>query len=92
MKIKLELQHNGLNQLTFDNCIFIKAENDNLFMLCVYLDKLAIFVYECIVYKIKSVYKLHENKNSKFLGIAIEKLMMMLLVCFKLNVWSHFAS
>jgi hypothetical protein len=78
MKIKCELENLGLIQLASDNCVFMKADSKNIFILCMYVDDLAIFcnndeMYENIVSKIKNVFELYENKNSKFLGMEIVK-------------------
>lgn len=68
MKIKSKLQQYWTKS---NNCVLIKAENDNLFMLCVFVDELAVYlfilviiqaIYKVIVPKIKSVYELSENR------------------------------
>ncbi|GBM88941.1 Retrovirus-related Pol polyprotein from transposon TNT 1-94 [Araneus ventricosus] len=78
MKIKSELEKFGLTQLASDNCVFIKSDGQNMLLLCMHVDDLAIFcnndeMYQDIVNSIKSVFKVHENKTSKFLGLEIVK-------------------
>ncbi|GBN88543.1 Retrovirus-related Pol polyprotein from transposon TNT 1-94, partial [Araneus ventricosus] len=78
MKIKSELEKFGLTQLASDNCVFIKSDGQNMLLLCMHVDDLAIFcnndeMYQDIVNSIKSVFEVHENKTSKFLGMEIVK-------------------
>nr|GBN20086.1 Retrovirus-related Pol polyprotein from transposon TNT 1-94 [Araneus ventricosus] len=78
MKIKSELEKSGLMQLASDNCVFIKSDGQNMLLLCMHVDDLAIFcnndeMYQDIVNSIKSVFEVHENKTSKFLGMEIVK-------------------
>ncbi|GBN13319.1 Retrovirus-related Pol polyprotein from transposon TNT 1-94 [Araneus ventricosus] len=78
MKIKSELEKFGLTQLASDNCVFIKSDGQNMLLLCMHVDDLAIFcnndeMYQDIVNSIKSVFEEHENKTSKFLGMEIVK-------------------
>ncbi|GBM86800.1 Retrovirus-related Pol polyprotein from transposon RE1 [Araneus ventricosus] len=78
MKIKSELEKFGLTQLASDNCVFIKSDGQNMLLLCMYVDDLAIFcnndeMCQDIVNSIKSVFEMHENKTSKFLGMEIVK-------------------
>ncbi|GBN74197.1 Retrovirus-related Pol polyprotein from transposon TNT 1-94 [Araneus ventricosus] len=78
MKIKSELEKFGLTQLASDNCVFIKSDGQNMLLLCMYVDDLAIFynndeMYQDIVNSIKSVFEVHENKTSKFSGFEIVK-------------------
>ncbi|GBM49558.1 Retrovirus-related Pol polyprotein from transposon TNT 1-94, partial [Araneus ventricosus] len=72
MKIKSELEKFGLTQLASDNCVFIKSDGQNMLLLCMHVDDLAIFcnndeMYQDTVNNIKSVFEVHENKTSKFL-------------------------
>ncbi|GBM29160.1 Retrovirus-related Pol polyprotein from transposon TNT 1-94 [Araneus ventricosus] len=78
MKIKSELEKFGLTQLASDNCVFIKSDGQNMLLFCMHVDDLAIFcnndeMYQDIVNSIKSVFEVHENKTSKFLGMEIVK-------------------
>ncbi|GBN25648.1 Retrovirus-related Pol polyprotein from transposon TNT 1-94 [Araneus ventricosus] len=78
MKIKSELEKFGLTQLASDNCVFIKSDGQNMLLLCMHVDDLAIFcnndeMYQDTVNSIKSVFEVHENKTSKFLGMEIVK-------------------
>ncbi|GBN27635.1 Retrovirus-related Pol polyprotein from transposon TNT 1-94, partial [Araneus ventricosus] len=78
MKMKCELEKFGLTQLASDNCVFIKSDGQNMLLLCMHVDDLAIFcnndeMYQDIVNSIKSVFEVHENKTSKFLGMEIVK-------------------
>ncbi|GBN82325.1 Retrovirus-related Pol polyprotein from transposon TNT 1-94 [Araneus ventricosus] len=78
MKIKSELEKFGLTQLASDNCVFIKSDGQNMILLCMHVDDLAIFcnndeMYQDIVNSIKSVFEVHENKTSKILGMEIVK-------------------
>lgn len=74
----MKLHNASLIQLASNIRAFIKAMNDNIFILWLYVDDLAMFcnnqpVYEYIIYKIKYVFELSENKNSKFLGMEFKK-------------------
>ncbi|GBN26868.1 Retrovirus-related Pol polyprotein from transposon TNT 1-94, partial [Araneus ventricosus] len=78
MKIKSELEKFGLTQLASDNCVFIKSDGQNMLLLCMHVDDLAIFcnndeMYQDTVNSIKSVFEVHENKSTKFLGMEIVK-------------------
>ncbi|GBN23739.1 Retrovirus-related Pol polyprotein from transposon TNT 1-94, partial [Araneus ventricosus] len=78
MKIKSELEKFGLTQLASDSCVFIKSVGQNMLLLCMHVDDLAIFcnndeMYQDTVNSIKSVFEVHENKTSKFLGMEIVK-------------------
>ncbi|GBM00058.1 Retrovirus-related Pol polyprotein from transposon TNT 1-94 [Araneus ventricosus] len=78
MKIKSELEKFGLTQLASDNCVFIKSDGQNMLLLCMHVDDLAIFcnndeMYQDTVNSIKSVFEVYENKTSKFLGMEIVK-------------------
>ncbi|GBM40519.1 Retrovirus-related Pol polyprotein from transposon RE1 [Araneus ventricosus] len=76
MKIKSELEKFGLTQLASDICVFIKSDGQNMLLLCMYVDDLAIFcnndeMFQDTVNNIKSVFEVHENKTTKFLGMEI---------------------
>ncbi|GBN28831.1 Retrovirus-related Pol polyprotein from transposon TNT 1-94 [Araneus ventricosus] len=71
MKIKSELEKFGLTQLASDNCVFIKSDGQNMLLLCMHVDDLAIFcnndeMYQDIVNSIKSVFEVHEKKHLSF--------------------------
>ncbi|GBM68281.1 Retrovirus-related Pol polyprotein from transposon RE1 [Araneus ventricosus] len=78
-KLKSELERIGLKEIASDNCVFVMINKNEVLVLCIYVDVIALFSNDIVlsnnvIRKLKTIFELKETTDGeKFLGIEVRR-------------------